>query len=110
MAHHAQPQPLGGCRQAGAASQLDAQLRDGRNRDPAHRGARLFGARLQPPTLAHAAARAAGQAQAQAGAGMKRPSKSLQTVETVDGRIYWSDDNWETVWSQLGKGRRSVKP
>ena len=21
-----------------------------------------------------------------------------ETVETVDGRIYWSDDNWETVW------------
>ena len=23
-----------------------------------------------------------------------------EAVEMVDGRLYWSDDNWETVWKR----------
>lgn len=37
---------------------------------------------------------------------------SRETVEMVDGRIYYSDDNWETVWKKrlggLGGGRPAI--
>jgi hypothetical protein len=29
-----------------------------------------------------------------------------EEVETVDGRVYWSDDGWETVFKSWGGGYR----
>ena len=36
--------------------------------------------------------------------------RKRETVEMVDGRIYFSDDNWETVWKmRRGTSHRIVK-
>lgn len=33
---------------------------------------------------------------------------SRETIETVDGRVYFSDDNWATVWKRYGQHSREV--
>lgn len=34
-----------------------------------------------------------------------KPKRKRETVEMVDGRVYFSDDGWETVWRVQRSGR-----
>lgn len=35
----------------------------------------------------------------------KKPKPKRETVEMADHRVYFSDDNWQTVWQERGLGR-----
>lgn len=41
----------------------------------------------------------------------RRPTTALkrQTVEMADHRVYFSTDNWKTVWQERGLGRSHRK-
>lgn len=39
-----------------------------------------------------------------------KPTTKRDEVETIDGRVYFSDDNWQTVWKAHRTIGRTTEP
>jgi hypothetical protein len=40
---------------------------------------------------------------------MRTPKPRRETIELIDHTVYFSDDNWATVWHERGLGRSHRK-
>lgn len=36
----------------------------------------------------------------------KARAREGDLLEMLDGRVFWSDDNWQTIWAQSRDGKR----